>query len=581
MSKVSRTTLLRAALLLAIGLMAVFAIKIVWGPDQAQAHSSQTYQWNSVPIGAGGVIQGIVFNPTKPNLLYTRTDIGGAYRWDQSTQSWIPLMDFTAPQDWNLMGVDSLATDPVDPNRLYILAGTYTNEWTNQNGAILRSMNRGNSFQRTDLPFKAGGNMPGSLMGERLAIDPNRNSILYLGARSGNGLWRSTDFGETWSKVSDFPNPGTYFQDSNSTFTSDIQGVVWVTFDKRSSTPGNTTQTIYVGVADKGNSVYRSTDGGTTWVALPGQPTGFLPHHGVMSATGMLYISYSDGGGPFDNGKGDVWRFNPANGTWTNISPVPSSSSDNNYGYGGLAVDAQNPNTLMVAALNSWWPDTIIFRSLDGGVSWTRIWDWAGYPNRTFRYVLDITSSPWLTYNSIPQLSEVSPKLGWIVGTLAIDPFDSNRMMYGSGATLFGTTNLTNWDSGNPITLTPMVKGLEHTAILDLISPPSGAHLISGVGDICGFRHDDLNAVPARMMGTPTFGNTTSLDYAERSPNFVVRVGNTGNNNVTRAAFSSDGGTNWFQADTEPAGVTAGGMVAAAADARRVVWSPDGAAVSF
>src|SRR5262245_46666998 len=212
MSKVSRTTLLRAALLLAIGLAAVFAIKIAWSPDQAHAQSSQTYQWSNVRIDGGGFVPGIIFNPTAQNLIYARTDIGGAYRWDQTTQSWIPLMDFLAPQDWNLMGVDSLATDPVDPNRLYILAGTYTNEWTTQNGAILRSTNRGASFLRTDLPFKSGGNMPGRSMGERLVIDPNRNSILYLGARSGNGLWRSTDFGVTWAKVNSFPNPGTYVE---------------------------------------------------------------------------------------------------------------------------------------------------------------------------------------------------------------------------------------------------------------------------------------------------------------------------------------------------------------------------------
>ena len=37
--------------------------------------------------------------------------------------------------------------------------------------------------------------MPGRNIGERLVIDPNQNRILYLGARSGNGLWRSTDYG--------------------------------------------------------------------------------------------------------------------------------------------------------------------------------------------------------------------------------------------------------------------------------------------------------------------------------------------------------------------------------------------------
>ena len=33
--------------------------------------------------------------------------------------------------------------------------------------------------------------------------------------------------------------------------------------------------------------------------------------------------------------------------------------------FGGLAVDLQKPGTVMVAALNEWWPDANIFRSLD------------------------------------------------------------------------------------------------------------------------------------------------------------------------------------------------------------------------
>lgn len=44
--------------------------------------------------------------------------------------------------------------------------------------------------------------MPGRGMGERLAIDPNRNNTLYLGAPSGNGLWRSTDAGLSFTKLS-------------------------------------------------------------------------------------------------------------------------------------------------------------------------------------------------------------------------------------------------------------------------------------------------------------------------------------------------------------------------------------------
>ena len=583
MLKIPQNIALRAAVLLSVCLAAALGIKMGVAPDSTLAQSTQSYTWRNVEIVGGGFVPGIIFNATEPNLIYARTDIGGAYRWNPSTNRWIPLLDWVSFDEWNLTGVDSLATDRVDPNRLYVLAGTYTNEWTNMNGAILRSTDRGTRWQRTNLPFKSGGNMPGRSMGERLAIDPNQNSILYLGARSGNGLWRSTNFGETWSKVTSFPNPGTYVQDPSNSYTGDIVGVVWVTFDPRTGTSGNPTQTIYVGVADKANSIYRSTDGGATWAAVPGQPTGYLPHHGVLASTGMLYISYSDGAGPYDGGKGDVWKYNTATGAWAMISPIPSASTDDYFGYGGLAVDAQSPNTLMVAALNSWWPDTIIFRSTDGGATWTRIWDWAGYPNRTFRYAQDITAAPWLTFGTNPTLPEITPKLGWMVGDLEIDPFNSNRMMYGTGATIYGSNDLTSWDAGGTIHISVMARGLEETAVLDLISPPSGAPLLSGLGDINGFRHDDLTVVPAKIFTTPSFA-ALSLDYAELSPSFIVRVGNvdkSANPNVNRAGFSFDGGTNWFQASTEPGGVTGGGTVAAAANASRVVWAPDGAVAQF
>ena len=79
----------------------------------------------------------------------------------------------------------------------------------------------------------------------------------------------------------------------------------------------------------------------------------------------------------------------------------------------------------MVATQISWWPDMIIFRSTDAGATWTRIWDWAGYPSRTFRYTMNITSVPWLTLGANPQPPEVTPKLGWMNESFEIDPFNS------------------------------------------------------------------------------------------------------------------------------------------------------------
>src|SRR4030095_7168059 len=190
--------------------LAVVAVVLTLSTTQL---SQAQYTWRNVQIYGGGFVTGIIFNASEPNLVYARTDIGGAYRLDPATNRWVSLLDSISWDDWNLTGVISLATDSVNPNNVYIAAGTYTNDWTTQNGAILRSSDRGATWQRTMLPFKLGGNMPGRGAGERLVIDPNRNSVLFLGAPSGNGLWKSTDSGVTWSKVTSFPNPGNYVQD--------------------------------------------------------------------------------------------------------------------------------------------------------------------------------------------------------------------------------------------------------------------------------------------------------------------------------------------------------------------------------
>ena len=557
---------------------ATVAVAVTSAVTTASAAASDSYSWKNVRIDGGGFVPGIVFNQTEPNLIYARTDIGGLYRWNEAGQSWVPLLDWVGYDKWGWNGVASVATDPVQTNKVYAAVGMYTNDWDPNNGAILRSSDKGATWQATELPFKLGGNMPGRGMGERLAIDPNRNSILYLAAPSGNGLWRSTDSGVTWAKVTAFPNVGNYVAVPGDSYQGDNQGVVWVTFDPSTGTAGNTTQTIYVGVADKNNTVYRSTNGGSTWSAVPGAPTGYIAHKGVLDHVNhYLYLATSDTGGPYDGGHGEVWRLNTATGAWTEISPVPDTSSDQYFGYSGLTIDRQHPGTIMVSTQISWWPDMITWRSTDSGATWTKIWDWTSYPNRSFRYTMDISSVPWLSLGANPSPPEVTPKLGWMNESMEIDPFNSDRMMYGTGATIYGTTNLTNWDSNTPFTIKPMVKGLEETAVLDLISPPTGtSNLISGLGDIGGFRHTNLDAVPAMMFQQPYFTSTTSLDYAELNPSYMVRAGSftdADRPNDSHVAFSTDGGANWFQGQ-EPGGVNNGGTVAAAADGSRFVWSP-------
>ncbi len=81
--------------------------------------NSHNYQFQNVVIGGGGgFVPGIIFSTRQPNLMYARTDIGGAYRWDPATSSWIPLLDWIGSNDRNLSGVESIAADPIDARGL-------------------------------------------------------------------------------------------------------------------------------------------------------------------------------------------------------------------------------------------------------------------------------------------------------------------------------------------------------------------------------------------------------------------------------------------------------------------------------
>jgi hypothetical protein len=69
----------------------------------AQEFGSGPYHFQNFNIGGGGgFIPGIVFSTTEPGLVYARTDIGGAYRFNPQSGTWTPLLDWIGFPDWNL-----------------------------------------------------------------------------------------------------------------------------------------------------------------------------------------------------------------------------------------------------------------------------------------------------------------------------------------------------------------------------------------------------------------------------------------------------------------------------------------------
>ncbi|KAI1338897.1 glycoside hydrolase family 74 protein [Xylariaceae sp. FL0016] len=538
------------------------------------------FTWRNVKIGGGGgFVPGIVFHPTTKGVAYARTDIGGLYRLNDD-DSWTAVTDSIADNaGWHNWGVDAVALDPQDADKVYAAVGMYTNDWDPNKGAIIRSDDKGATWTSTSLSFKVGGNMPGRGMGERLAVDPANSDIIYFGARSGNGLWKSSDGGATFAKVSSFTAVGTFIADPTDTtgYNNDIQGLTFVTFDSTSGTTAGATSRIYVGTADNTTaSVYVSEDAGSTWSAVSGQPSTFFPHKCVLQPDEkVLYLTYSDGTGPYDGTSGAVYKYDITAKTWTNITPV--SGSDLYFGFGGIGVDMLSPGTIVVASLNSWWPDAQLFRSNNSGTTWSKIWEWTSYPNENYYYSQSVSKAPWIKTGF---LDTDTKDLGWMIEALVIDPLDSDHWLYGTGLTVFGGHDLTKWDTVHNITIASLADGIEEFSVQDLASPPGGSELLAAVGDDSGFTFasaSDLNTSPSTPWMDPIWATSSSVDYAGASVKNVVRIGNSAG--TQQVAVSSDGGASWNAyagADT----AMYGGQVAYSASADTILWSTSSSGVA-
>lgn len=521
---------------------ALTAVPFAPGRARAAEHpdGARPYRWRNVVIGGTGFITGVLFHPRVRGLAYARTDIGGAYRWDDRAARWVPLLDHLGWDDWNLLGVEAMAVDPAHPDRLYLACGTYAQDWAG-NGAILRSEDRGATWQRTDLTVKLGANEDGRGTGERLLVDPRDSDTLWLGTRH-DGLWKSTDRGATWAPATGFP----------ATPSATGQGVTLLVAARR---------TVYAGWGDADGTapnLFRTPDG-TTWQPVPGQPSGTAATVPVRAAydrhTRELYVTYADAPGPNGQSTGSVHKLRTTSDRWAEVTPVepggttPDGSADS-FGYGGVAVDARRPGTVVVSTNNRWAAIDTLYRTTDGGRTWTSLKDSA---------VLDVSETPYLKWG------EERPKFGWWIQAVALDPFDSKHLVYGTGATLYGTRDLRHW--------APRIRGLEEASVTQLISPPRGrAHLLSGSRDIGVMYHERLTASPARGMATnPVSGSATGLAQAARRPAYVVRAGWGDHGN---GAYSHDGGITWAPFASQP-GIAkdAPGPIATNADGSVLLWS--------
>ena len=213
-------------------------------------------------------------------------------------------------------------------------------------------------------PFRGGW----ATMAAGVPQDPN---TFYIGT-AGGGVWKTVDAGRTWQPVGNRLPPSI--------------GAIAVA----PSSP----ETIYVGtgqVAPRydvggGAGVFKSTNGGRTWQSLGLAATRHIgriwvdPHNAevvLVAALGHLYGPSRERG---------LYRSTNGGKTWQHVLSINDKT-----GVVDLAADPTNPNVLFAAAwqMRDWpWldyfephggPGSGIYRSTDGGKTWTRL-EGGGWP---------------------------------------------------------------------------------------------------------------------------------------------------------------------------------------------------------
>ncbi|MGH9443035.1 MAG: WD40/YVTN/BNR-like repeat-containing protein, partial [Thermoanaerobaculia bacterium] len=178
-----------------------------------------------------------------------------------------------------------------------------------------------------------------------VAVAPSDPGVVYAG--SADAVWRSEDSGRTWvhtgfrgnEVVSLVVNPA----DPQSVFVSSVL-------------PG-----------DQGAVLSKTEDGGVTWEAVLAQPFGtFLDLAIPASEPDWMYLRWSDSNFFLKAYVGNILKSENGGLNWADMGPA-ASIDPRQYWVGSLAVDPENPSLLYIESALGF------MKSLDGGVSWTRI----------------------------------------------------------------------------------------------------------------------------------------------------------------------------------------------------------------
>ena len=540
MKKIKRAL---AAFLSAAMLCGALAVPAM--PASAADSIEDNYTWGAMRIGGGGFVSGIV---TGKEVMYARTDVGGAYRYNYETESWEQLLGFLTEADRGLLSVDAMAVDPTDDNTAYFLCGCAY--FSAEKTVIFKTTDGGKTMKEIDVTnlIKVMGNGDGRQFGESIAVDPDNPKVIYAGGdvtsdtNSKSALIKSTDGGETWEPVIGYDDLGLFDQTTKwPTWTDNIARCAMEGAYQTQNGVANIVVSggkVYVGTSKNGvaNVHVASTKDDKFEVLSKDLPTDVFPSRLIADANGNIIITYM-AALAFGGMSGGAYRYDVKAGTVTDISPSGN-------GFGEIYPDPKNPDRLVATTCGVWagqmysadawdrdavaWGDQF-FRSEDGGKTWRGItpgkeMGWQGPLEAD--YIQD-GGYAWIRDKAIH----------W-VGSMVLDPRDPDRAFLTSGNGSFVCTDV--WGEKPVYTFHP--DGIEEVVSLDFTSTADGLDL-SAIGDYDGFVHNDPSEIGLQYQ--PNMGSTSAIAVCPQNTDVWARTANGDTNNSGSAYYTTDRGKTW------------------------------------
>jgi photosystem II stability/assembly factor-like uncharacterized protein len=348
--------------------------------------------WSRLSAGLPqpGAVAAFAFSPSSAKTLYagvsTPFERGGVFKSGNEGNSWT-----FSSRGLSALFIDTIAVDPQDPGTLWVIG----------NEVPFKSTDRGRTWVRVRPDPGAG-----DVQATGLAVDPRDGSTVYI-LLPGGDLRRTRDGGQTWEIAG---NPGVS-PHGHATLAIDPQSPAML-------------YAAGVGIA-------KSTDRGTTWTSLTGEPADMVFFDLVLSPASSATLYGSGGGG---SGGPRVVRTLDGGATWTRIQqdlPIDRISLTD------LAVDP-----LISTSVYGLLEGTI-YKTADGGAHWSVFSD--TFRERPLHRIAASPSTSGLLYagvwfDNVYQIQEGhgtweplgKSSFGTVYSALAVDPTDPCRIYAGT-----------------------------------------------------------------------------------------------------------------------------------------------------